>query len=377
VPDEEVHCRLRRALLTEEDLGGNWVASEFGPRSGLDHHYEASANDCGVWFPDVVGGLWASFDVGDPDVDIFISHRLYGLEPGAAERVMLALNRSCGIASEPGSDGVSNVNALKDPELGDESIAYTGMFDARWVITRVGSAISILTVHRDAPDGERLATLVAERMHRIGAVPGGQPVEGQGCPPVDDAGDRHDELQAALLVLEDLGQGWVEDPPEPCGLLGVTSDCDPGDLPEPEARLLQGFSSRRHGWLSQSIVRYQGDDADAAFERTRERLEGESRCTLTLGGDSLARTVVPVSGEPFGEDVLVWEVTVSGAAQDPVSWIVTLRRSGDTLLSVQSPGTDLRFSPILRPGDELDPFIIESIAPLLETAWRKLQTVSR
>jgi hypothetical protein len=383
LPDDEAHCRLRPALLALGDLPEGWaVSDDWRP---WQWPRDAAVFECGISFPDFIAGFEMRFQRAEEAQVLTMSQEVYALESGAAERAMNALYRSCALRSQD-ADNPLSAQLTSAPSAGDDGIALTtSLADIKVLTTviRVGDLIAVLRVtDPELIASDDLAKTIARRMALV------RPIEpeaftNEGCQPPS----KPDEvatatLAGALLKLEEFPAGWVEDPPEPCGLIGAESDCDEQRMPDPKAYVETQFAGYSRDFAFQSVRLYSRSNATKAWSAIRSAARERSECTISASDVSLRRTILPVGGSPFGEGVAVWRVmswllpdgesTVYLACafrvENTIVFLVTAP-VGEQLGGIGFPNT------LIEPYDPVDQFVIDNLTPIIEAARREAEAI--
>lgn len=385
LPDEESHCRLRRALLTKADLPGRWGTAPFSSYESR-RMYEVGVSECATEFPDTIAGLESNYTRSDVDEVTAVWHQVVAVKAGAGERIMAALRRNCLLQAEPDEDGApSNVGNVIIDASGDR-ITFTFTLSgvvAYNTVVRDHDVISLLTVvDEQLADGSALAELIEERLKLVGPIQE-EPVDGLGCAPEPTAVPSADAevLQEALLVLDDMPVGWVEDPPEPCGLLNVESDCEAGVSPAPDASAVSQFRGRDRA-LRHYVGLFDGeDDAEEMVDGWSQLLDETPQCSQNVGeSESWEHTWHRVGGSPFGEDALVWLRTADDSSSlDPLVFLGVLVRDGETVASLQVQSLELNWEFAefgrIRAGEKLNQHVVEEMTPLVDEMRTKLRAI--
>lgn len=343
VPDDEAHCRLRRALLTVADLPTGWSAEDFG---GSGRAYEDDNVGCKTPLPHPVAGLVVYFHREEtPDGEIqAIMQWVYGFEEGGGSDVMAALKRNCPlVASSEGSAGDS-YEFIDLPSFGDESLAVhdaigigealedsdQGNTDQLYI--RRGDVVSLFSILTSGdPDVRRVAEMADARLATTGPIPEPTPVTGQGCAtaPTPEP-ERANEISPGLLSLDDMPVGWVHDPPGPCGMIDREGRCDdsghPYSPPTPLVEANTGFSGQREAYIANRVALFSAGEAEAFMEGVRQRVGAPRQCSASMDGRPFVWHYDPLDAPRLGEDAIAWHVTTQGLVYEVDVYVLMIRR---------------------------------------------------
>jgi hypothetical protein len=236
-PDTERECRIRRALLTEEDLPG-W---QQGSRVERDAPWGLGC-EFGVAAPPDTLDMW--FDQGvDADRGGVARQHVIAVEEGRGEYLMAGLRHSCRRLITDGDSrpwGTSWIE-LSVPSVGDDVVAIEMAFDddedgsssMRSVTIRRGDVFSVLFV--TGPEGiadiGAIARRMATKLDLVGPLPAVARVplmDGECLPPAETPvlAAESPILERAPLELEELPSGWSRASPNRCVTLKIERfDC--------------------------------------------------------------------------------------------------------------------------------------------------------
>lgn len=225
IPDDEITCRIRRAILTADDLPG-WEVSELTlmqQGDGMDVVLPESDGPCHVSLVFLSGGLNAFFQSGSqeprtpgrtPVPATMLTQSVLVFEPGRASQFMAAARRSCWV---PGDTNPEHPQPVPTPQIGDESIAFTrGTSDSPWyeALVRRGEVISYVLLMGDGADGALLEHILGVADERITALqPYLEPTpdaQATPTPQPPEPGSAEAILDSALPKEEELPRGWIE-----------------------------------------------------------------------------------------------------------------------------------------------------------------------
>lgn len=375
VADNEIQCRLRRALVTLDDLPQGWEVSSFG--SGLSGHVYTDdlPAGCRLTYPGYRDALTATFDrsIENPSGTSLLMATVIALHEGDGPRVMAALRHSCAQAGE-----VDTTWQLVDsPTYADESLAVDQTsFDETPVTVRthfirqddVIAQLSI--VPPDVLDAAPLVEGVGSRLAAVGPLPEPEVVEGTGCLPEDRMDEPSERLRSLLVTLEDAPAGWIENPPGQCGFIDVSSNC--AAWPEAAASATTGFV----GWRSSvghTVKEFEGDGARILVEDVRRTLEaGGSECDVRFGDVTFQWEFSSIA-HSFGDDVLSWRADSRGLPDGEITMVVVLMRREEYASLVRFTSVGLSFQDF-RLDDE---FYVERISPFVESARQRLDDLAK
>jgi hypothetical protein len=317
--DAEWECRLKRGLMTEQDFGGpGWRVYESGRDtvSGLDPNAEAA---CGVPLPERSQGVAALF-TGDPEpASRQLVHSVIDVGETHARLLFDALRFSCG---GPQSE---LAKIIPFEQFGDETIAIEDprpFFDVR-ILIRTGGLVSAYT--SASVDRAVVEEVMARSYHRLSAI---GPLDDREPPDVADCETlaSNDALSQALVGIQDLGPGWLNDPPADCPTLADTSRCFAG---------YQGVASERRTRLItqrtatfQVVARFDGDGANRMLDDLRAATATASECSEGTQQDYKTYSFYPMPDPYFGDESVAWVTANAGAW----NYQVAIRR--DELLTV-------------------------------------------
>jgi hypothetical protein len=379
LPDDEIQCHLRRAILTLDDLGGGWEPALSSSGSG-----RATA-PCFLPIPGVVADVGVGYEAANEDEIGFISHSIVLMEDGHAPKLMEALRRTCrllGARPEEDSSFGSGFSVDESVDFGDDSLTLeesSGGSVVQYVVERRGSTVSILTLSK-AETGEdihKLAQATTERLARLGPMPEPTPFAGSGCE-VDEGpyAEQDQELARALITIEDLDEGWVEDPPSDCPFVrGDEFYCtnaidEPTPVRAAEITIIRGRIARIGGF-SHAVELYEGDDAESLFDALDER-NVESSCEATTGDTDFTWSFQPIEETAFGDESEAWFASTSGLpAGRELNWYIVWIRRGDHVAWVG-------YSSELPPFSSAEPseFFIDEFFEIVAIADRKLSELT-
>jgi hypothetical protein len=385
VPDDEAHCRLRRALLTAADLPAGWSARD---SKGLDRAYEDDYVGCNTPLPVPVAGLTVDFEREDAPEGEFqaILQRVYALQAGRGADVMSALKRACSMLASSAEGAEGSYELIEMPSLGDELIAVRDAFgigdslgdpearNADSVYIRRGDVVSLLTFWTMGDlDLRRVAEIADAKLATTGPIPEPTPVTGQGCAtsPTPES-ERVNEVSPGLLTLGDMPVGWVHDPPGPCGRIDGEGQCEdsghPYSPPTPVVRASTGFSGYRNSYVGNAVGLYKTGQARAFMEGLRQRVGAPSQCYASMDGKWFEWRFDPLEAPGVGEDAIAWHVTTQGRDRNIDVYLLAIRRGRAVSVLSLSPVADL-----FHLGD--DAAVREELATFAELADKKLQLI--
>jgi hypothetical protein len=355
-PDDERHCRLRRALMTSADLPG-W-RFERGNLFDDNRVGGRAMMACSLELPGWHDGVFAGFTFPsaeeDQSTDTFLLHMVLAAPTGHGSLYMNAGAKNCAELSRSDDDDAGRTwkplsvsEDVHDLIAWEEARSYDDPLSRTWwVTTRDDDVISTLLISGDleSVDLDRLTRLMATKLRDVGPLPERLPFAGEGCaPPATPQADNMQEaLNAALLALDDLVGSWIEFLPAECGLMDIDwSDCAflpalGGSERHPQASVEFRRGDRER--IGQTVFRLADDATDAfagsGFSRPVEcevAFQGEEFTLRILPleldrvGDASSAYAIETSDLPPGFEirmfVLVW---ARGAAGSAVLWIPSL-----------------------------------------------------
>jgi hypothetical protein len=362
--DDEAQCRLRRAVVTEDEVP-----------EGLKHEplmghslYEVNAA-CSIGLPEIGSGTVAHF-VSRGDDYRYLAHEVVSLGEGDGIRLFAAMRHSCALL--PAQDSFRGGDIFPYRALGDDTLAVRQLIDVDEALTSIymleGDLLAVVHGYGiDETDLERVATLAHAKLSRVGPLPAPEPLEGEGCQPPGVA-DSDPELVPGLTQLDDMPAGWIEDPPGQCSLI----DRDPGTcddneeaLPEAQSRARTRFlTDRRALW---SVVRKyaSGEEARRLVEVTAASLASPSECVSRVRDRSYTWRTEAIE-HALGDEVVVWRDTTS----DVTYWTVMLFDGAvvSEVVYIESFGVSRGSA-----GRRFDEDALNEMTPIVDRARTKLE----
>lgn len=124
-PDTETACRLRRAMLTLDDLPAGWARSRFVPAPGADRLTVTDKLEC-ISLDGLASGLQTAFETG-VDTGRATELREYAIvfHPGGAKRFMAAFHTLGNPASSGRPCRDETYRPLSLVRLGDDVAAFS------------------------------------------------------------------------------------------------------------------------------------------------------------------------------------------------------------------------------------------------------------
>jgi hypothetical protein len=376
--DTELRCILRRALLTPDDAPDGWTCMECDT---TDYPPEIPATDCGIAYPDVINGVRATYLDDDARV---IGHVLYAVEDGAGERIFAALHHSCGLLEQE-DDSLQKVEVIDDfPRFGDDSVATLFQLDERSVTTktlqaRYGNVISVIVTSEDSPVPlEDLARLVDKRIKALPDIPRAESQDLTppcGITPTPEADPRTSIIETALIELEDVGAGLVEDAPSFCLPKRRATTCPAA--PTPSAEVTRTFRRGQGFTLNEHLALFEVGKAEQALAFFAGDGSAIDTCTQTFDDDTTYTvTAMRIASDPFGPDVIAWRSSYTEESTlgrgDNYGAIATAFRVGDTVAIVTQYTASLPEDEMAEPLSDTD---IERLTPIIEAARRKAEAI--
>jgi hypothetical protein len=233
IPDDEVQCRLRRALLTTAEMPDGLEPYEF-ELSGHIYAGRSFISSCRVELPYVFSGVtnrWYE-EVGHRSVN----HKVVRITPADGENFFAAIRHSCGLVQRDGpTTGFGSGRVISFPRFGDDTLAVDESFSDEDGTVNLFSIyirqrdvlVALNAVDLTIAQTEALVRASAERLDSVGRLPELEPFAGEGCEPPEVV-QMDPELDAALLRIDDLPAGWVEYTEPPCGSAITGGTC--GDV---------------------------------------------------------------------------------------------------------------------------------------------------
>jgi hypothetical protein len=379
-PDDELYCRLRRALLTIEELPG-WTRGDTGLREHLD---ERGLLACYLQLPGWHDGLQAKFIIPEDEDDrwgvVFIRQSVIHAPYGRAEPYMEAAEYQCqSRGSRDGEDHTSSFTELGIPAHGDEAIAWEETVrlinsdepgKGFSISIRSGDVISTVLAAGEIEriDIEELARALATRLELVGPLPDLEPFAGQGCPPPTTPVpvDPPPAIAAALLQLSDFRGGWIRHLPAECMWIDMDwSEC-PGFGPDPfDESLPSGRTTFQHGGLgtvTHEVGVFPGGDGSGLFRSMR--VTDESDCRVRYEGGAVTWRIAPWEFDAPGDDSFAYIVQMLGVSPADSTTLVVMWRDGDAVsLLAFTPGAIPSPLPVAVEDNELAlDFLAEFVA---------------
>lgn len=135
VADDEISCRIRKALLTLTEMPSGWSDPLAGELLvGEDRIYRDSDSQCHVPYAQVSDAVHVSFAMGisTPQPErtpgssdfAYIDEAILVFSPGAATQFMAAERRACGFGTGQSQSAIGT-HTIPLPSIGDEQLGYT------------------------------------------------------------------------------------------------------------------------------------------------------------------------------------------------------------------------------------------------------------
>jgi hypothetical protein len=318
-PDTERECRIRRALLTPEDLPG-W---QQGSRVERDAPWGLGC-EFGVSAPPDTLDMWFDHDIEGDRRGVARQH-VIAVEEGRGDYLMAGLRHSCRKLMTDGDSRLSGTSwiELSVPSVGDDAVAIELAFDddedgsssMRSVTIRRGDVFSVLFV--TGPEGiadiGAIARRMATKLDLVGPLPAVATVplmDGECLPPAETPVPAAESpiLERALIELEELPRGWSRVSPNRCVTLEIQRfDCPDGfrdDEAEQYPRAHVAFERAHFGVVSHRITLLPLGEGAAVFER--HRLTEAVECTVTTNVGRAPARYAPVDFRDVGDGAFAY-----------------------------------------------------------------------
>ncbi|MBI5289969.1 MAG: hypothetical protein HY873_13430 [Chloroflexi bacterium] len=354
VPDTEIQCRIRRALLQPDDLGSNW---EDALEDGLSDSVPAySVGNCRIPPVGFQSGLRTMLqrDSGGENPDAVVIEQVLVFGPGAANDYMEAVRASCTMlqgAALPEDDaplisevpfaftvyGDETVALRVDLEAGEDPAISVTAFN---ILVRRGDVVLSLVVTDTTAEGnllERVVDAADARMAAIQPILHGSAVPGEYIAPTANPGTLKSVLASGLFSAADLGPGWLRTSTLSSVRRGLCDEDPLSGLASPFRAVGAQYASGHSGWFGQRMFLYLGNDAQSMMDALIRSWSKEDRCTSTYVdiADERETYVYDVELRPldvgdYGDQTAALEARfdADGRISDFVVRLVYVRRGG-------------------------------------------------
>jgi hypothetical protein len=372
-PDDEINCRLRRAILTEADLTG-WIRDPDFSHDGPIQEPDTQVGPCRTPKPQAYAWLEAIFNRASDATAIptdggpILDHRVWAMEPGGAAAFIDALKRNCG--SSPTNPPISGLRPANAPPVGDDSYALQQSDPAggrgREIFFSDGDILEQISLSNDEGELDGIAATAAAKVSKVGVMPTPSPQVGETChdeenPPLDvtmalSAGLlTADDLPATLhshgpFGPQDVSIGWIVLPPGRCY---DAVFC--GDEAAPQPGLVASVGRSYDSYLEfvlNDVYLFKEATADDYMRSLSRANESVRSCKGTLDGNPVTWTYRPVALAAPGDDAVAWRVATEGYAggSSPASYFIAVVRRDKVVSMLTIPFNSFGSDPLAGVG---------------------------
>jgi hypothetical protein len=339
LPDDETTCKIRKVLLTPDDLKPRWRLSDFFHSDyGSDRIYPDRSGTCGVPYTYLVAGLHVEFEKGTSatatmqateqsvqkrPIPEYLSEALLVFADGAAASdVMSAVRRSCHFAPATTSEGDSTpvassstqFHVISLPSIGDDTIAFRFAelsADQFEVLIRRGDSVEDISLGgsgANASELEEIAKIADAKIADQGSyLQGTEPAVAP--TPTLDPGSRQGILQSALLTPDELPRGWIPGRGSELDLRSLHFCTDAPVLPRRvrgASGSYSGSAPGSGGALGIGVLSYESQDADAIMRAVIDGSAFPDGCSGSVQNIAVDWSVTPLTLPPLGDSAASW-----------------------------------------------------------------------
>jgi hypothetical protein len=364
--DDETHCRLRRAVLTEDEVPDGL---EYEPNLGRRSLYAGSdlRTSCAVFVPSILAGVEADYVSFEDEDYRFVGQQVVALESGDAARLFAAVRHSCRFSDDDKAGVVVPFPAFGDDTLAvrqslsdDEGDDFTSIY-----VSKGQLLLAVYVVGVDQAELARLVGAAYLKLGRIGMLPEPDVAEGDGCyPPELVEGDP--ELAVANMQLNDMPVGWTEYVPHCSTIDRDAGTCDDVPFPEHEASATARFlTDRRALW---SVVRrYSSEDAPRYVQAVKASIASPSECTSRIQDRQYTWRTEAIEHE-LGDDVVVWR-----DSSGETTWWTAMLSNGNFISEIIYARSYFQLN---GGSGQFDDSALKEMTPWVETARSRLSALS-
>jgi hypothetical protein len=374
-PDDEINCRLRRAILTQADVAG-WIRDADLSHDGPLHGPDSYPGPCHTPKPQVYAWLEVIFDNASDatatptDGGRILDHRVWAAEPGGAAAFIDALRRNC--VSSTTNPPIAGLRPADAPAVGDHSYALQpsdpSLGRGREIFFSDGDILEQVSLSDDGGELDGIAATAAAKVTTVGVMPTPTPQAGETCrgeesPPPDVTTDLSgglltaDDLPTTLhsdgpFGPEDIPVGWIVLPRGRCHEAVFCGD-DAAPVPGLAARVSRRYESEFE-FVWNDVFLFEGATADEYMQSLSNANETASSCKGTLEGNPVTWTFRPVALATPGDDAVAWRVATEGYAggSSPASYFIGVVRRDKVVSQLTIPFNSFGSDPLAGVGTD-------------------------
>lgn len=407
MPDTEIECRLRPALLRADELPG-WQAGQLEP---IDGHLQSGEQNgpfdplatCGAPANTFIDGLSAEFE--RVDARSLLAEQVVAFAPGNAARFMQGLRRNCALKLAAASPDNNDATYAPAPatSFGDESLAVKLSMDFSagespdqpvpedvMFIRRgdVVAAVELVYPQTSGTSIQAIAARVDQALATVRPIPEPTTEPGTGCvpTPTPSAAGNDSRLRAALLRLQDMPESWAPHLVSKCGLIDGEGACKgAGTQHERPVAVVSTVFDSPDSFLREDIEEWHAGTAAAELRRLQDRFRVPYQCDATLGSTHFKWEVALVALPSLPDGALaIRQRTIglgngSSTGSEIIIYIVLLRHNDLIARLTYFPPRSAQLGLFSGAGGidpETEQILTERLVPIVPIAQRKLVAVA-